>query len=240
MATMTRRSFLENGGSFLGVAGMVMPIPLWEEGKGEAVGVRQNKKTPEVSPTEDLMREHGVLSRILLIHRDICSRIKENKSFPPQVLVDSVGLIRRFIEDYHEKLEEEHIFPRFEKAGKLTDIVKVLREQHQAGRAITDAIQNRLQGAGLNTSGDREEVSKYLSLFARMYRPHKAREDTILFPALHSLVSPAEFDRLGDEFEGREQTLFGKGGFKKIVAEVAGLEEILQIHSLAEFTPKEP
>ncbi len=41
-----------------------------------------------------------------------------------------------------------------------------------------------------------------------------------------------------NENKNREQALFGKIGFHKIVAEVAGTEEILQIHSLAEFTPK--
>ena len=42
--------------------------------------------------------------------------------------------MRKFVEDYHEKLEENFIFPEFEKKKKLVDLVKVLREQHQAGR----------------------------------------------------------------------------------------------------------
>jgi hypothetical protein len=70
-----------------------------------------------------------------------------------------------------------------------------------------------------------------------MYRPHKAREDAVLFPALHSLVSPDEYDSLGDLFEGKEQELFGKDGFKKIVEEVANLEKRLGIYELSQFTP---
>jgi hypothetical protein len=34
-----------------------------------------------------------------------------------------------------------------------------------------------------------------------MYRPHEAREDTVLFPALREIVSEQEFGALGEDFE---------------------------------------
>jgi hemerythrin-like domain-containing protein len=71
-----------------------------------------------------------------------------------------------------------------------------------------------------------------------MYRPHKAREDTVLFPAIHSLFSPEEFDKLGDQFEDRERALFGENGFARIVSEVAELERKLNLYELSRFTPK--
>jgi hypothetical protein len=37
-----------------------------------------------------------------------------------------------------KKMEEDFLFPRFENANQLVDLVKVLREQHQAGRRVTD------------------------------------------------------------------------------------------------------
>lgn len=70
-----------------------------------------------------------------------------------------------------------------------------------------------------------------------MYRPHEAREDTVLFPALRTIVSPKELDAMGEQFEDREHALFGKEGFGGIVAEIAKLEETLGIHDLAQFTP---
>jgi hypothetical protein len=70
-----------------------------------------------------------------------------------------------------------------------------------------------------------------------MYRPHAAREDTVLFPALRSVVTPSEFDPLGDQFEDQEHALFGPSGFEQVVAEVAKLEESLGIQDLAAFTP---
>ncbi len=71
-----------------------------------------------------------------------------------------------------------------------------------------------------------------------MYRPHAAREDTVLFPAFHQVVSGKDYDALGDEFEKKEHQLFGEDGFEKMVDRVAGIEKTLGIYDLARFTPK--
>ena len=73
--------------------------------------------------------------------------------------------------------------------------------------------------------------------FVRMYEPHEAREDTVLFPALRSILSKHEFDTLGEEFETKEHQLFGEEGFDKIVDQVAGIDKRLGIYDLAQFTP---
>lgn len=194
-------------------------------------------KIEEVSPVEDLMREHGVLDRILLIYDEILwRRLPKNTDFPPEVLANSADLVRRFIEDYHEKLEEDYLFPRFEKAGKLTELVQVLRTQHRAGRQLTDSIKHLATLDAIKSPAEREKLSNALRLFTRMYRPHAAREDTVLFPALRSLVSAHEYAALGEEFEDKEHALFGKEGFEKIVAEVAELERKLGLDDLAGFS----
>ena len=71
-----------------------------------------------------------------------------------------------------------------------------------------------------------------------MYRPHEAREDTILFPAIRSIVSKHEFNSLGEDFEKREHQLFGQGGFEVFVDKVARIEKQLGIYDLAQFTPQ--
>src|SRR5690348_10108212 len=94
----------------------------------------------EVSPPEDLMQEHGLLNRILLIY-DFCKiKLHNKESFPVRTLFDSATLIRTFVEDYHEKQEENYLFPRFHKANQLTDLVETLLKQHNAGRNITEQI----------------------------------------------------------------------------------------------------
>jgi hemerythrin-like domain-containing protein len=217
---------------------LVAPVGWLAESRISLAEAGEKKEEAEVSPAEDLMREHGVLSRILLIYEEIIKRLIENQALPPEVLPSSAALIRRFIEDYHEKLEEEFLFPRFEKEGKLVDLVKVLREQHQAGRRLTDWIREGAASRTLNDKNNGKGLGKNILLFIKMYRPHKAWEDTVLFPSIHSLFSPEAFDKLGDQFEDRERALFGENGFARIVAEVAELERKLNLFELSRFTPK--
>jgi hemerythrin-like domain-containing protein len=199
---------------------------------------RSSEPEEEVAPAEDLMREHGVLNRILLIYEESLRRIDSGLDLAPETLASAAGIIRRFIEEYHEKLEEESLFPRFEKARKLLDLVGVLAEQHKAGRQLTGEIQEMAGKGRITAAADRAKLARSLRLFIRMYRPHEAREDTVLFPAIRSIVSRREYEELGDAFEEKEHKLFGKEGFEGIVVEVAGLEKKLGIYELSLFTPK--
>jgi hemerythrin-like domain-containing protein len=183
------------------------------------------------------MREHGVLNRVLLIYDEVMRRLRAAGDCDPAVLVSSAGIIRSFIEDYHERLEEDFLFPRFEKAGKLTDLVRVLLAQHRAGRRLTDRIRGLASAKILQDQASRKQLADTLQSFIGMYRPHEAREDTVLFPAFRSIVTPNEYDSLGEEFEDKEHELFGEGGFEKVVGEVARLEMSLGIYDLARFTP---
>jgi hypothetical protein len=81
------------------------------------------------------------------------------------------------------------------------------------------------------------ETSFFVSLYIRMYEPHEAREDTVLFPALRKLVGSKAFKELGERFEQIEERLFGKNGFQRIVDQVAQLEKALGIYELSQYTP---
>jgi hemerythrin-like domain-containing protein len=235
----TRREFIRKGGILMASTAFLLTDGVFTLAASRSEDKKyEGKKGEEVSPGEDLMREHGVLARILLIYDEISMRLEKGIKYPPEVLAIAAALIRRFVEDYHEKLEEDHVFPRFVKVGKLVDLVNVLLEQHQAGRRLTEKIKNLGSLSTLNPD-EKRDLLKNLGLFVQMYRPHKSREDTVLFPAFHSVVSGKEYDSLGEKFEEQEDKLFGKHGFEKVVEEVAGLEKSLGIYQLSQFTVKE-
>jgi hypothetical protein len=58
-----------------------------------------------------------------------------------------------------------------------------------------------------------------------------------LFPALHKVVSPHEYDAMGEQFEKIERQTFGGDGFDIYVDKVSALEKRLGIYDLAKFTP---
>ena len=238
-SSRTRRKFLCS--SIAGAAFVVPGVLLAEQASKRDSDKRKDeeKEGEEISPAEDLMREHGLLNRILLIYDQHLHLISAKRTFDGSILADSADIVRRFVEEYHEKLEEDYLFPRFRKAKKLVGLVDTLQAQHKAGRELTAQIRELGATASLKyVSSDSDKLADALRAFLRMYRPHEAREDTVLFPAFRAIVSKHEYDALGDDFEKKEDELFGEEGFFKVVDQVAALERRLGIYDLAQFTPK--
>jgi hemerythrin-like domain-containing protein len=194
--------------------------------------VKGKEQEPEVAPAEDLMREHGVLRRVMFLYDDAAVRLDGGQTPPLDALAAGARIVRKVIEDYHEKLEENFVFPRMEKANKLTALTSTLRRQHMAGRAVTANIIKLCDGS------DHKRLAELLRVFNRMYRPHAAREDTVLFPAFHDLVGEEAYAELGDQFEEQEKKQLGNEGFEGAVAQVAKLEEQFGLADLNQFTPK--
>ena len=215
--------------------GLVLPSTMAAKDKGRKRNGR--KEEAEVTPPEDLMREHGVLERLLLVYEAGIGKFASNEDFDPAIITNTAEIVRDFIENYHEKSEEEAVFPRFKKAGKMVPLVDTLLTQHQAGRRVTQAILQFASGSRQDRE-DRKRLVSSIQSFIRMYRPHAAREDTDLFPMLRSLVSAHEYDAMAEDFEKKEHQLFGEDGFEMIAKKVADLEQQIGIGDLAQFTPR--
>jgi len=89
-----RRRFLKDA---VGVGGAVLAA---------AAGVRasaaeRKEAEEEVSPTEDLMREHGVLRRILLVYGEVIRRVDAGDAVDAEPVAKAATIVRAFIEDYH-------------------------------------------------------------------------------------------------------------------------------------------
>ena len=50
-----------------------------------------------------------------------------------------------------------------------------------------------------------------ITAFVRMYEPHEAREDTVVFPAFRALLSADELDELASTFAELQRSQFGPG-----------------------------
>ena len=190
-----------------------------------------------VTAPEDLMKEHGVLNRCLLIYEEGLRRLRAKEEVTPAVFQHTATLIRHFVEQYHEKNEENYIFPQFKRAGKLTDLVAMLLKQHKAGRVVTAEILHLSTPAMFADAQNRERLVTAVESFIRMYRPHEAREDTVLFPALRTILPPQQVASLGDRMEEAEHKVLGNEGFERSVDQVAAIEKQLGIYDLRQFTP---
>ena len=184
------------------------------------------------------MREHGVLRRILIVYREIGRKlIADAATVDAAALAEATGLFQAFGERYHEQLlEEQHIFPIVRKAGgEAAGLVDALLAQHARGREITAYVHGRTK-SGRVATGDAETLARTLTSFARMYEPHAAREDTIVFPAFKKAIGPKAYDELGEQFEDIERRTFGGDGFDMAIDKIASIERRLGMADLAAFT----
>src|SRR5213592_496137 len=113
----SRRKLLRD---FFGLGVAVTGVPLVAEAfQTELASAKGNEKEPEVTATEDLMREHGVLRRALLVFLEVVPKLRQNAAgVDGAALQHTAKLFRTFGENYHERmLEEQHIFPLIRKQG---------------------------------------------------------------------------------------------------------------------------
>lgn len=176
-SSRSRRRFFRQALA-LGISGTLLNF------MGRAADPKKAAPQNGVSPTEDLMQDHGVLNRVLIVYEEAIRRLHGNGELPPDALRDSAKIVREYVEDYHEMLEQDFLFPRFTNANQMKGLVQILLEQHLGGRNLTDQVLHLAMGP-LKAMEDREKLAKILQRFVYMYRAHEAREDTVLLSLIH-------------------------------------------------------
>jgi Hemerythrin HHE cation binding domain len=136
-----RRQFLATAAvAGMGTVALASLLHANDKPKDDKKDKKKDEPEEEVGAAEDLMREHGVLNRVLLIYEEGLRRLREKEDVSPDVFHKPATLVRKFVEDYHKKLEEDSVFPEFEKKQKHVERVRILKEQHKAGRVVTDVV----------------------------------------------------------------------------------------------------
>lgn len=230
--TTKRRDFIVTSiaSSGLAVAGLL---------SANALAGEQEKK---VTANEDLMREHGVLRRALLVYGTAARQLTLNPgSVPAAILASTAKLFREFGEDYHERrLEEKLIFPAVRKLqGPAARYPDVLKQQHDRGRELTDYVMRVTQGGGVSSS-NAAPLAKALQAFNLMYEHHTAREDTVVFTAWKDSLSEKAYDEMGEQFESIEKQVFGHDGFEDALKKISKIEEELGMADISRFTMPAP
>lgn len=242
-----RRDFFKGGAAgagaaFLFVACGTSGANTNSSNKTEKKDEEKGPEKIEVTAVEDLMREHGILRRALLVYSEAALRLRKNAAdVSPAALQRTAKLFRAFGEEYHEKkLEEAFIFPRIKERGSGTaaKYPDILIAQHDRGREVTDYIISVTGSAKIGAEAG--AFADMLDSFVRMYQHHAAREDTIVFPAWKGLLSPQEYDDLNEKFEDIEQEQFGEDGFEDAEKQMGEIETSLGIDDILKFTPPAP
>lgn len=195
----------------------------------------QNSETEFPSANEDLVEEHSILNRLFLIYDELSFRLENGLRFPTSALTNAAQIARNFAEDYHEKLEDDYIFPAFQKDERLSGLVKALKAQHDLGRQLTDYILAHANESDLSDETQQMTLADVMRFYVRLFHSHQSRENGILFPAFQRIVPKEEYIKIGKKFDERKNQVFGKDGLQKIVADISKIEAQLGIYQAPRF-----
>jgi hemerythrin-like domain-containing protein len=227
VSRVSRRNLLVGGAGLLVGAGATE--------LGDRLSSSAAPAEPHVpSPGEELMVEHGVLKRVLLAYRAMSARLADGRPVPSGAVTDAAQVVSSYVESFHEGLEEAYVFPRVRDAEP--ELVRTLLVQHDRGRRLTAAIL-AAAGVGLRTASARSALRADLDAFVRMYEPHEAWEDTVVYPALRAGTTQRTLDELAERFAELSDAQFGDHALRQILDRVGGVEQQLGIGDLASFTP---
>lgn len=180
-----------------------------------------------LTPDENLMRAHGILNRILLIYDELARRINNRIAFPAETLHDTALIAHAFIEEFHEEMEEKYVFSYFEKKKISLELISTLREDHKAGRKMTQYLLKHSTESELKSEEAPMVLAVYMNLFCRMFRVHEARESSELFPIFPLLMTRDEYLALGSLFEKKEDEIIGPHGYEQVLKKITTLEKQL-------------
>jgi hemerythrin-like domain-containing protein len=215
----------------LGIAGLTVALP--------ALARDEVKKGSDdvMTPAEILSRNSAVLQRVMLVYETGIRRSTDGEDIDPTVFVQCAEVARDFFHNFHEKAEQDLVYPVFTKTGRMVDLVNALSAQQGEGRKLTDRIID--EAPKVHAKEQRDTLAGDIKSFIDLYRPHIAREETDIFPTLHNLMTGDEYGRMATELLKRETAAFGpEGGFEAAIKKVAQVEAKIGMHDLAEAPPK--
>jgi hemerythrin-like domain-containing protein len=190
-------------------------------------------KQAQVGAIETLTRGHGLLLRATLIYEVAGNRTAKGEKIDPSLVQTTAQVIRRYLHDFHEMMEEKYIFAPLELSKICFSSIQELKVQHGTSYELTQRILKLTAAGKLNT-----EVVGYMTDYTKMYTHHTAWEDTVIFPAFDSLEKKRDIDELAATFSAEERKILGNDGFDSFLGQIAEVEKQLNIFELSTSTAK--
>lgn len=154
-------------------------------------------------PRGPLMTEHRLIEKMLTIIDKRVSIMQEKNEIDPVFIDSAVDFIRTYADRTHHGKEEDILFRELEKKNISAPDKKIMQDlvdEHQYARKIVreivDARNNYVHG---NVSA-RTMIIDGLHALISFYPGHIQKEDKIFFPDTEKYFTPAELDKMLDEF----------------------------------------
>jgi hemerythrin-like domain-containing protein len=188
------------------------------------------------SPACNLMMEHGLAERVMLIYERVIKDWKSGEEADLSLVNRTAKIAKTCLSGCHERNEERCLFPLFREEGYLTELVDTLERQHDAGREVTDKIIDLSSPGRIRDETHMNILMTLCRSYIFMYRPHMSRENTELFPRLSGIASRDAIGEIMNKMDVATRDVLGDQGFAGPLRDLAELEQSLDIHDVRDFT----
>lgn len=153
--------------------------------------------------TQNLEKDHEYILRLIRIMEEMAAGKTQNITHMETV----IDLIRNFADGFHHAKEENLLFPAMIEKGfsKEQGPIAVMLSDHDQGRHFVNGMEAGLQ---LYKYGDKQGLEKtYESMlsYGQLLQSHISKENNVLFRMADKSLSPADQQKLAEEFEDIEK-----------------------------------
>ena len=166
-----------------------------------------------MTPTQDLIKEHGAVLVALQILEKVESALATNQDQAREHFGQLLDFFKGFVDRCHHAKEEEVLFPELERRGVKREAgpIGVMLTEHEAGRAyiraMSDGLKRLERGEADALSAIRNNAHSYRDLL----RAHIYKENNVLFPMAERCIPDDVAATLADQFDEIERDRVGAG-----------------------------
>lgn len=177
-------------------------------------------KESENRPTKILMAEHEAIKTMLRVLENLASRLEAGEKVDPEHLRMALDFITGFADRCHHAKEENLLFPAMESAGipRYGGPIGVMLTEHEEGRRHVRAMK---EAADRLARGEKEagfDFARHARGYTSLLSQHIFKEDNILYAMADERISPADQEKLREEFARVEKEIIGPGQHERFEA----------------------
>jgi hemerythrin-like domain-containing protein len=173
--------------------------------------------------------EHLVIAKVVGAAPVLAERLEAGQSADLDTLRGVVEFMRTYADKCHHGKEEELLFPLLEKNGVPMQgcPIGALAMDHIKGRGLVKGLAEAVEAYQESDPGGKQALIQALRGLAELYPGHIWKEDYLLFPLTHKVVSPEALQTLLQQFEQVEARV-GQDVHQRLEQFAARLSESIQ------------
>ncbi|WP_230742715.1 hemerythrin domain-containing protein [Methanooceanicella nereidis] len=196
---------------------------------------RLEKGLREISATEELSREHAILTRLIIAMENVLTRLSSDMKTDLTPLNQSALIIKNIVIDHHMKFEEENIYPKFKYDKTLMEVADKLQAQHDMARETTKRMLELTKSKKIGNEKERDELIQSGIMMSDLIRVHIAWEESVLFTALQAALPKSSIEELDRKMLEDEAKFIGDEGLEKLFDDLSRIERAAGTHDISAF-----